>query len=137
MASRWLLPFDAVDPKNTDSTWGIGIAEALYRKIQRSGHEAKLARIELIDDVVGRAGLVRLYGGWSRPTKDDCFVYVGRPDRDHRSLTIHVPPPPEMAFLVFVMEDGTIDEWTWRPAKPKTLEPDGVSGDLIWASSQT
>lgn len=137
MARRWLLPFDAVDPKRIESVWKIGIAEAIYRKVQHSGHEARHARIELIDDVLRHPGLVRLYGGWSRPDKGDCFVYVGRPDRDHRSLTIHVPPPPNMAFLVFVMEDGTIDEWTWRPANPKTLEPEGVRGDLIWAANLT
>src|ERR1700735_115570 len=100
MAHRWLLQFDAVDPKNIEQTWETGITEVLFRKIQRSGHEARLARIELIEDVLGREGIRKIYSGWSRPDKDDCFVFVGRPDHDHRSLTIHVPPPPKMAFLV-------------------------------------
>lgn len=135
--ARWLLPFDAMDPKDPEKTWKTGITQDLYRKIQRQGHEARLARIELIEEVLSRDGVKRIYGGWSRPDKDDCFVYVGRPDRDHRSLTTHVPPPPNMVFLVFVLGGGTIDEWNWRPAQSGTLEPDGVHGELLWPETRS
>ena len=130
---RWLLPFnEAIDPNDLRGTWKTGIPEWLYKEVQIHGHEAKHARIAVIDEVLTRNGTIRLYRGWSRPGKDDCFVYVGQPEQDHRSLTIHTPAPKGMVFLVFVLTDGTIDDWGWRPAKPGQTEPEGVSGELIW-----
>lgn len=131
--ARWLLPFDStIDPVDPSREWTTGIHQRLYQSLQWNGHEAKLARIALVDDVLTRDGTKRIYKGWFRQGKDDCYVYVGTPDGDHRSLSIHTPPPPGMVFLVFVLPDGSIDDWNWRPAKKDTTEPEGVSGELIW-----
>lgn len=131
--ARWLLPFQAIDPSNVDQSWEVGVSERLFRKIQNHGHEKALARLRLVHEVL-EGGTQLLFRGWSRPDKDDCFVYAGCPSRDYKSLTIDTPAPKGMMFLVFVLPDGTIDEWTWRPfAEGEKDRPDGVTGELIWS----
>ncbi len=135
--ARWLLTFEALDPNNLATFWEVGIPEWLYRLHQHKGNEKAIARIVLIDEVLGPR-TVRLYRGWARSGKEDCFVYEGRPECDHKSLTIETPPPKEMVFLVFVLPDGTIDEWTWRPLKQGGgNQVDGIKGDLIWSKNLT
>jgi hypothetical protein len=131
--TRWLLTFEAIDPANVDHHWETGIPERLYRWLQNHGHEKALARLILVREVLS-GGTLRIYKGWSRPGKHDCFVYVGRPRRDFKSLSIATPAPKGMVFLVFVLPDGTIDEWTWRPsAEDEENRPHGVTGELIWS----
>ncbi|MHC4398390.1 MAG: hypothetical protein ACYTG0_01780 [Planctomycetota bacterium] len=131
--ARWLLTFRAIDPNALDKRWDTGVPERLYRQIQHHGHEKALARLVLVQEVLER-DTHSLYGGWSRPDKEDCFVYVGCPNRDFKSLTIETPPPPGMGFLVFVLPDGTIDEWTWRQFDEEGgNRPSGVTGELIWS----
>lgn len=133
--ARWLLTFQAIDPKDCNSTWEIGIPEWLYRMHQNKGNEQKLARIAVMDEVL-QGGTLRLYKGWARLGKEECYVYEGRPERDFRSLTISVPAPPNMAFLVFVLPDGTIDAWGWRSIKQDGgNQVDGIAGDLIWSKN--
>jgi hypothetical protein len=131
--ARWLLTVEAIDPTDVEQRWETGVPEGLYRALQRAGHEKAIARLYLVREVLA-GGTTHTYRGWCRPDKDDCFVYVRRPDRDFKSLTIETPPPKGMVFLVFVLPDGTIEEWTWRPvAENETDRPDGVTGELIWS----
>ena len=111
--ARWLLTFHAIDPTALDKRWKTGIPERLFQHIRNHGHEKAIARLVLVREVL-EGGTGALYRGWSRPDKEDSFVYVGRPSRDFKSLSIETPAPKEMGFLVFVLPDGTIDEWTWR-----------------------
>jgi hypothetical protein len=138
--ARWFLPFQAIDPNNLTTVWEVGIPEWLYRIYQNKGNEKAIARILLVKEVLDR-GTVKLYRGWSREGKDDCLVYEGYPERDYKSLTISTPAPPNMAFLVFILPDGTIDEWTWRPLVAIENETEqivgGINGELIWSKNPT
>ena len=131
--ARWQVTFDAIDPRAPDKHWQTGIPERLVRHIRNHGHEKALARLLLVKEVL-EGGTIAIYEGWSRPDKEDCFVYVGAPSRDRRSLTIDTPAPKSMGFLVFVLPDGTIDEWTWRRLDEEgEYRPNGVTGELIWS----
>ena len=133
--ARWLLSFEAIDPKTLSGRWTVGIPERLYRLYQKQGHEKAIARIVLVDEVLG-SGTVRIYKGWSRPGKEESFVYEGYPLHDHKSLSISTPAPPNMAFLVFIFPDGTIDEWAWRPlSQDGENQVDGIRGELIWSKN--
>lgn len=133
--ARWLLTFEAIDPRNLEGRWKTGILEKHYRKLTNQGHEKSVTRIVLVDEVLS-SGTKCLYCGWSRPDKEDSFVYVGKPAHDFKSLSIETPAPPGMVFLVFVLPDGTVDEWTWRRIAAGNYEPDGVDGELIWRANQ-
>lgn len=51
---------------------------------------------------------------------------------------IEIPAPPSMFFLVFVLPDGTIDFWNWRPVSQVDSEaPEGVEGELLWQPSKS
>ncbi len=135
---RWKYSFSAIDPTNVSATWEIGVSHERYRHICNHGHEKAHARIVLIGDVV--ESTVALYGGWNREGMQDCYVYVGQPREDYHKLSpiISVPPPPGMVFLVFVLPDGTIDEWNWRPHADGDINtPLGVEGKLIWRRDQS
>ncbi len=135
--ARWLLSFEAIHPTERDKTWETGVPERLYRELQNHGHEKAMGRLLLVREVL-LEGARHIYGGWSRPDKDDCWVYVGCPNRDLKSLTIETPPPRGMVFLVFVLPDGTIDEWTWRRrAEEGEGRPEGITGELIWSLNQS
>lgn len=130
--TRWKAVFEAINPKNPEvDKWLTGISPDLYRRLQHQGDERRQARLLLVREVLEEC-TEALYGGWSRPMKDDSFVYVGRPTHDFKSLSIETPPPLGMVFLVFVLPDGTIDEWTWRKSDPESGAPLGVNGELIW-----
>jgi hypothetical protein len=114
----------------------MGIKEKYYRTLQQNGHEKAIARLLLVKEVLcGKA--THIYEGWCRPNKDDCYVYVGSPARDYKSLTIDTPSPTNMVFLVFVLPDGEIAEWTWRPVSAEDGSPKGITGDLIWKTSES
>jgi len=139
MGTKWKVEFNAIDPKDAPrARWKVGVPEWLYKRQQIHGHEKELARLRLVLEVLQEeGGTKRLYEGWSRPGKEDCYVYVGRPNRDYKSLRIETPPPPGMIFLIFVLSDGTIDGWTWRKARPDDPNgPLGVTGKLIWQLDQ-
>ena len=107
MTTRWLLTYHAIDPNNLGGSWEVGVPENLYRKLQNNGHEKAMGRLFVVGDVL-QGGTLQLRKGWSRPGKEDCFVYLGLPTRDFKSLTIRTPAPKGMVFLVFVGSDGTI-----------------------------
>ena len=139
MTTRWLLSFHAIDPTNFSASWEVGIPNKLYRLLQNKGHDKAIGRLHVIGDVL-QGGTLQIHEGWSRPDREDCYVYLGRPDRDFKSLTIETPAPKGMAFLVFVMEDGTIDEWTWRriaEERDGLIIPDGVKGEVIWSQNHS
>lgn len=135
---RWKFEFSAIDPNDPSATWQVGITEEHYRRIINHGHEKSQARILLVGEVLDNS--ISLYGGWNRLRKDgDCFVYVGKPKDDYHKLDpmICVPSPPGMVFLVFVLEGGTIDEWTWRKhADGDISAPLGMDGEPIWLRNQ-
>lgn len=140
MGTRWLLTFDAICPENPgNKVWQVGVPEWLYRKHQINGHEKSLARLLLVEMVL-QGGTVHLFEGWSREGKDeDCFVYVGSPGKDFKSLKIETPAPRNMLFLIFVLPGGTIDDWTWRPRSQeqgKENLPSDINGRLIWSLNQ-
>lgn len=132
MGTRWIIEFDARLPSKPDQeTWKVGIAPAKLEILQRYGHEAKLVRILLVSDVL--RDTYAIFEGWSRPDTDGCFVYAGKPGRDYPRRGIDTPAPPGMIFLVFVLPDGTIDDWNWRPINPEDPTiPEGINGRRIW-----
>lgn len=138
MKKRWPVTFEAIDPGEPDhGMWEVGIAEWRLRLLRTRGHESKLAQLLLVRDILEPGGTERIYEGWSRPDKDDCFVYVGRPVRNRKSLTIETPAPKNMLFLAFVLPDGTIDDWSWRPCSvDDPTSPSGVTGTLLWPKNQ-
>ena len=129
--ARWFLPFTSIDPKNLEDTWEIGILQNHYNAIRIHGHEKQIARIVCVDEVL--ADPASLFRGWNRPDKDNCFVYAGFPENDFKSLTISTSRPRNMIFLVFVLEDGTINDWNWREIDADApMQPMGINGELIW-----
>jgi hypothetical protein len=140
MDSRWLLYFEAIDPKNLNGkTWKVGVHQRHYKFLQNRGHEKSLARLLLVREVL-QGGTTLLYEGWGRPGKEEkCYVYVGHPKTDYKSLSIETCAPPEMVFLVFVLSDGTIDDWTWRRIAENedgTEVPSDIKGKLIWSQNR-
>jgi hypothetical protein len=132
MGTRWRIEFEARNPSSPDQRrWKVGIAQSRLEVLQKFGHAVKQARILLIEEVLSDTR--RIVQGWSRPGTDDCFVYVGSPGHDYHGPMIEVPPPPGMVFLVFVLPDGTIDDWNWRPVKRgDPTMPEGINGRTIW-----
>lgn len=130
MKGRWHLDFDAF--KHCDpGIWKVGIASRLFSALRRNNHTVKLARIKLVEEVV--CAPLGIFEGWSRPDMDDCYVYAGTPARDFRGFTIDVPAPPGMMFLVFILPDGTIDDWNWREVQSDDPHlPVGVKGRQVW-----
>ena len=135
MSAKLKIPLTAINPKNPEEVWDVGISEKLYKFHQNKGNEKAIGRIILVWEVL-EGGTEEIRKGWSRPGKDeDCFVYLGRPKRDFKTTKIETPAPPGMAFLVFILTDGTIDEWTWRPLSEMEDGghcPDGVKGEIVW-----
>jgi hypothetical protein len=130
----WEISFKAIDPRFALGRWNTGVSGRLLRLLRQQGHDARLARLVLVREVLCESPL-EIRRGWSRYAMEDCFVYVGMPNRDFRRLTIETPPPPGSVFLVFVLEDGTIDEWNWRALIDGY--PEGVDGAVLWTPNQS
>lgn len=130
--SGWYLTFQAVLPGSGGATfWEVGIHEKKIRLLQENGHITKLARIRLVEETF--EDTIVLVRGWSRPGKENCLIYVSKPKCDYRSASISTPPPPGMRFAVFVLPDGTIDDWAWRQQSENDPDiPQGVEGEIIW-----
>jgi hypothetical protein len=138
MTTRWILSLQAIDPRTSpvdpSQFWTVGIPKWLYRKHQNSGHDAPLARIVLVGELLAER-TEQIWKGWSRPGKDECYAYCGVLSREFKSPEIQTPPPPGMTFVVFVLPDGSIDDWTWRRLvedEGGLSRPEGVKGELIW-----
>jgi hypothetical protein len=128
---RWQVTFTTISPRPSEGDWEVGVHESHIKHHQHHGHQAPLARLVLVQDVLSNP--LSVFEGWSRPEKEDCYVYVGDPKTDFHSLTIQKPAPPNYLFLVFILPDGTIDLWNWRARAPGTTNiPEDVRGKLIW-----
>jgi hypothetical protein len=110
-------------------TWEVGVPRWKINTLGDKNHESKLARMLLLEQVVGEPDLI--IKGWDRLGKDGCYVYVGRPSRDYTRPRVNAPAPPGQVFLVFVLPDGTIDDWAWRPVDEQG-NPEGVGGETVW-----
>jgi len=109
-------------------TWKVGIAESKIRLLRENGDKRRLVRIRLVKEVCEKPG--DIVHGWKRQDKDDCYLYYGSPKSDYRSATIETPAPEGMVFLVFVLPDGTIDDWNWRPASEDDPRiPEGIRSE--------
>ena len=126
---RWFYSFDAC--YHDGSSWEIGISQKKFRLLQQKGDIVKLSRLALVESVVESP--LRIVQGWGRPNTDNCFAYVGKPSADYRKPGIETPPPKNCLFVVFVLHDGMIDYWGWRPTSSDDSEmPDGIGGKVLW-----
>jgi hypothetical protein len=126
----WSIAFDAQHPEDPTRTWKIGIRKGFLEGLHARGHESRIATARLIQGCVLPPEV--LIGGWGRG-KGDCLVYVGCPGHDFRTLSIECSPPPGRAFLVFVLPDGTIDDWGWREVEKQGVAvPRDMKGTIIW-----
>ena len=130
--AKWKHSFEAINPAALSGTWTIGVYEQKLAIMRRSGHEAKLARYVLAFE--SATDPILLIRGWHRVEMDDqCFVYVGRPKRDYYGESVEVPAKKGRLFLVFVLGNGTIDDWGWRDAeKNNPYMPQGMTGEVLW-----
>lgn len=137
--SRWAISFEAIDPKNTVRKWDVGLKFTKISLLQKRGHSVKLARCKLVEEVMACTNV--LIQGWSRPEyNEEYLVYVGSPKYDKRKLgdvedgDIENPAPKGKLFLVFVLPDGTIEDWAWRDADPDnpSLPSDCKKGKVVW-----
>ncbi len=103
--------------------------------LKENGHSVKFVRTLLVKQVLDAT--TAIFAGWSSPDRDTCWVYVGEPTNDYRSATIEAPPQKERVFLVFVLPDGTIDDWGWRAWRQDDHGlPEEVKGELVWRQTQ-
>lgn len=128
--TRWFETYEAPSPDDRLSTWSVGIRRSHIEAMVKYSHVVKLARASLIKPLLEDPEMV--VRGWDRADRDDCFAYVGSPAEDRRSATITTPPPKKY-FVVFILPDGTIDDWGWRDADPlDASRPDGLRGEVTW-----
>jgi hypothetical protein len=130
--SRWFYSWEARLPSKPDEeTWSVGIHREKFQLLYSQNDTISLARLVCVGQTLEDTRVI--VEGWSRPGKDDCFVYIGRPTRDYRRPTIETPAPPGMLFVVFVLPDGTIDYWRWRQQSEADPEvPQGIEGKILW-----
>lgn len=101
--SGWKYEMNAVCPQSASGgRWTIGVSPKDIQRLQSNGHITKLARLGLVKEVAEDPAII--VQGWDRPDQEQCFVYVGYPDKDFRSGTIETPSlaPVNCCFLVFV-----------------------------------
>lgn len=132
--SRWKYTFRAqATTTQTASAVEYGVHEGLIRSLITNGHSVKFARLILVETTLAQPSCI--IKGWGRPDKEDCWVYVGHPTKDYRSASIETPAPPDMVFLVFVLPDGTVDDWGWRPKDiNQPTMPKDVKGEIVWSN---
>jgi hypothetical protein len=134
--TRWIWTLQARHPGNPDGAhWQVGLDQAHIEHLRSKGHKTLLARLILVEETLKDTTVI--IRGWSRPGKEDCYVYVGKPKHDRRSAVIETPAPPNKVFLVFVLPNGTIDHWTWRDENPEEPGlPQGVTGETLWRQTR-
>lgn len=134
--SRWQVDFTTLSPfDGFKRTWAVGVLEKYVQCLRHKGHAAPLARLLLVEKTLDQP--VAIIEGWSRPDKDDCYVFIGSPSLDYRSLTIETDAPPNSLFLVFILPDGTIDHWNWRHKAPgSAVLPEDMKGQMVWEKTR-
>ncbi len=111
--------------------WQVGIQSWLVSELQRHGPKPKFFRMALVKSVCESPISTRK--GWDRDGYEDAIVYIGNPGRDYHSDSIELPVPPKMLFFVFVLPDGTIDDWQWRICNESEARGDGAGlGEKLW-----
>ncbi len=130
---RWKFVIEAQSPDDPHATWRTGFTVRTIELLISKGHTEKLARARLAEEVLQSPDSI--IKGWGRD-RDDCLIYVGAPLQDYRSSSVETPPPKGMLFLVFVLSDGTIDDWSWRPAEAgEPGMPEGMKGTVLWPAN--
>jgi len=131
--TRWQFQIDAQSPRGAGHTWPTGFSARNLEFLISKGHKEKLAKARLAEEVLlAPDSIIR---GWGRD-KDDCWIYIGKPGHDFRSDSIETPPPVGKLFLVFVLPDGTIDDWAWRDARADEPNlPAGMKGEVVWPAN--
>ena len=116
----WVL--SALDPFHPGevSTWTVRIEQAHIDGLTRHGVRARFFRLLLVEGMLADPMVV--FQGWEREGHDNDLCYVGRPERDFRSGSIEVPPPPGMVFVVFVTASGKVSEWRWEKSDEENPE---------------
>ncbi|MEX0679192.1 MAG: hypothetical protein WD063_19105 [Pirellulales bacterium] len=128
--SKWKFTVEAQSPGNPRQTWITGFSERQLALLLSKGHKEKLAKARLAEEVLEHPESI--IKGWGRD-KADSWIYVGAPPHDYRSDSIETPPPKGKRSLVFVLPDGTIDDWVWRDARTDEPGlPDGMKGNVVW-----
>jgi len=78
--SGWYFDCEAIDPRNDKVDihikWSTGVFEKHFKKLQTAGHDIAISRLILMREVLD-TGTNHIYKGWSRPSTDDSYVYVG------------------------------------------------------------
>lgn len=129
MPTKWMFELTAFHPDNEG--WKVGIQPWLVKKLQRRGPKAKFFRMLLVKEVCETP--LCIHKGWDRDGYEEATVYIGKPSKDLHSDTIELPAPPNMLFFVFVLPDGTIDDWQWRICNEGESCGDGIAvGKRIW-----
>ena len=111
--ARWHCEFDARFPHPPHDLWKVGIQERLVKHLQGRGDKARLARI--IPHYTGGRDISKNAQNlwWLVATSDDCYVYVGKPDRNFRSGQIQTPARP-IVLLGFRLTGGNDRLLVWR-----------------------
>jgi len=111
--AKFRYEFSTQDPTGgVGDTWKVGIPEWLFCEVRKYEHQAKFGRIRCILEMIESPSAI--YKGWCRQGTEECWVYEGDVSTDYRSLQIETPQPPGTRFVVFILPDGSIDDWTWR-----------------------
>jgi hypothetical protein len=137
MAGKWAIPFVAQSPVVPPPTWTVGPTKGKVTSLVDSGDPAYAARLKLAEEVVGAPTCI--YKGWDRQNKHNCWIYCGFPKVDYRRAgdrtkgAITTDPPKNAAFLVFVTDEGAVDDWKWRELLDGD-RPQGINGDITWPS---
>jgi hypothetical protein len=128
--AKWKFTIEAQSPTGQFGTWQTGFAARTLEFLISKGHKEKLARARLVEEVLTTPEAI--IQGWGRD-KDDCWIYVGSPPHDFRSDSVETPSLRGMLLLVFVLPDGTIDDWGWREARSDEPGlPEGMKGKVVW-----
>ena len=131
--SKWKFTVEAQSPESPLRTWSTGFSERHLNLLVAKGHKEMLARARLAEEVLRTPEAI--IKGWGRDQAES-WIYVGAPAHDYRSDSIETPPPQGKLFLVFVLPDGTIDDWAWRDARAdEPGMPEGMKGSVIWPVS--
>ena len=132
----WAITFETCSPYGPErGTLKVGIPRALFRAALGSDDWVMLGKWEMARQVLeGRVAAI--YEGWNRPGQELSYVYSGIPaqeiirPRNKNNGEIARSFPDEMTLLIFVLEDGSIDEVAIRRMNGK--QPDGIQGRQLW-----